>query len=125
MKMMRKMTLMLAGAVIALAPIGASAAVRVFVGGPVLGYGFYAPGYYGPYWGAGYRVPSDSGTVKIDGKANEAEVFVNGAYSGTVKQNKTMHLRQGNYTIEIRQGGQTLFSENVYVTAGKTLHIPA
>jgi hypothetical protein len=34
-----------------------------------------------------------------------------------------MHLRQGNYTIEVRRGGETTFSESVYVTAGKTLHI--
>jgi hypothetical protein len=121
MRTMRKAGLLVAGAAMALAPIGASAAVRVFVGPPVVGYGFYGPGYY---WGPAYY-HDNTGTVKIDGKANEAEVFINGAYSGTVKQNKTMHLRQGNYTIEIREGGQTLFSENVYVTAGKTMHIPA
>jgi len=34
-----------------------------------------------------------------------------------------MHFHQGNYKIEIRKGGQTTFSENVYVTTGKTMHI--
>jgi hypothetical protein len=34
-----------------------------------------------------------------------------------------MHLRQGNYDIEIRHAGETTFSESVFVTAGKTLHI--
>ena len=120
MRAMRKAGLLVAGAVIALAPIGASAAIRVFVGPPVVGYGFYGPGYWGPAY---YH--DNTGTVKIDGKVNEAEVFVNGSYAGTVKQNKTMHLQQGNYTIEIREGGQTLFSESVYVSAGKTMHIPA
>jgi hypothetical protein len=66
---------------------------------------------------------SNAGTVKIDSKVKDAEVFVNGAYAGTIKDNKTMHLRQGNYTIEVRHAGETTFSENVYVTAGKTLHI--
>jgi hypothetical protein len=119
---MKKMILLLAGAMIALAPLGASAAVRVFVGPPAFGYGFY-----GPYWGPGYYAPyaaySNAGTVKIDSKAKDAEVFINGAYAGTIKDNKTMHLRQGNYTIEVRRAGETAFSENVYVTAGKTLHI--
>ena len=119
---MKKLTLLLASAVLALAPLGASAAVRVFVGPPAFGYGFY-----GPYWGPGYYgyygPYANTGTVKIDGKKTDAEVFVNGSYAGTVKDNKTMHLRQGNYTIEIRHAGETTFSENVYVTSGKTLHI--
>lgn len=116
---MKKMTMLLAGALMAIAPLGASAAVRVFVGPPAIGYGFYAP-----YWGPGYYAAYDnSGAVKIDSKDKTAEVFVNGSYAGTVKDNKMMRFRQGNYTIEIRQAGQTLFSQNVYVTAGKTLHI--
>jgi hypothetical protein len=124
-RVMRKMTLLLAGALLALAPFGASAAVRVFVGPPAFGYGFH-----GPYWGPGYYgyygFPGpyeNAGTVKIDSKANDAEVFINGSYAGTVKDNKTMHLRQGNYRIEVRRAGETTFSESVYVTAGKTLHI--
>jgi hypothetical protein len=115
---MKKMTLLFAGALMTLAPICASAGVRVFVGAPMIGYGYYGPGPYGFY-----APHSDAGTVKIDSKANDAGVFVNGSYAGTVKNNKTMHLSQGNYTIEIRNAGATMFSENVYVTAGKTLHI--
>ncbi len=119
---MKKLTLMLAGALVAMAPLGASAAVRVFVGGPAFGYGFYGP-YAGPGYYGYYAPYSNTGTVKIDSKAKEAQVFVNGSYAGLVKDNHTMHLRQGNYTIEVREGGATTFSENVYVTNGKTLHI--
>lgn len=126
---MKKITLMFAGALMALAPLGASAAVRVFVGAPVVGYGFYGPRYFGPVWGPGYWGPpayyytSDVGSVKIDSKNKEEQVFVNGSYAGLVKDNKTMHFRQGNYNIEIRNGATTTFSQKVYVTAGKTLHI--
>jgi hypothetical protein len=122
---MKKITLLLAGALMALAPLSAPAAVRVFVGPPVVGYGFYGPHYWGPgyYPGYFYGPYTNAGTVKIDSKAKEAEVFVNGSYAGLVKDNKTMHLRQGNYKIEIRDAGATTFSESVYVTAGKTLHI--
>ena len=119
---MKKISLAFAGALMALAPLAAPAAVRVFVGPPALGYGFYSP-----YWGPGpygYYAPyANAGTVKIDSKAKEAEVFVNGAYAGLVKDNKTMHFRQGSYTIEIRVAGGSTFSENVFVTAGKTIHI--
>ena len=119
---MKKITLLLAGVLITLAPLGASAAVRVFVGPPAFGYGFYGP-YGGPGYYGFYAPYNNAGTVKINSKTTDAEVFVNGSYAGTVKDNKTMHLRQGKYNIEIRHAGETTFSESVYVTAGKTLHI--
>jgi hypothetical protein len=75
----------------------------------------------GPY--GLYALYNNAGTIKIDSQTTDAEVFVNGSYAGTVKDNKTMHLSQGNYNIEIRHAGQTTFSDSGYVTAGKTLHI--
>jgi hypothetical protein len=50
-------------------------------------------------------------------------VFLNGAFAGTVRDNKTMHLRPGNYSLELREGGATLYAQNVYVEAGKTLRL--
>ncbi|HVY94203.1 MAG TPA: PEGA domain-containing protein [Bryobacteraceae bacterium] len=135
---MKKLTLLFATALMALAPFSASAAFRgrVFVRPPVVGFGYgYGWGPYwggGPFWGPGYGyyggfyVPYDNrGAVKIDNNKHieGASVYVNGAYAGLVKDNKTMHFRQGNYRIEIRDGNQTLFSDKVYVTAGKTIHI--
>ena len=61
--------------------------------------------------------------MKLDTKVKDAQVFINGAFAGTTKQNKTMHLRPGSYNIEIREGGQTPFAEQVYVAAGKTIHL--
>lgn len=120
---MKKTFLAVAFALMTLAPMSASAAVRVFVGG---GYGWYAP-YWGPYWGYGYPGPyyafPNSGEVKIDTKVKDAQVFINGAYAGTTHENKTMHLRPGSYSIEVRDNGRTAFSQRVYVAAGKTMHI--
>ncbi len=122
---MRKGLLVLvAGAVMALAPMTASA--RVFIGGGF--YGGYAPGWYapywGPYWGPGYSYGfPNAGQVKLDTKVKDAQVFINGSYAGTTKENKTMHLRPGSYTIEIRENGTTPFSQQVYVASGKTLHL--
>jgi hypothetical protein len=132
---MKKLTLLFAAALMALAPLSASARVRarVFIGPPVVTYGYgYGYGYgWNPYRGPGsygprYYVPYDNtGEVKIDNNKHirEAAVYVNGAYAGLVKDNKTMHFRQGGYKIEVRDGAQTLFSDRVYVTAGKTIHI--
>ena len=121
---MRKGLLILVGAMMALAPMTSSAAVRVVVGGGYYG-GFYRP-FWGPYWGPGYYYGyPNSGEVKLDTKVKDAQVFVNGAYAGTTQQNKTMHLRPGSYNIEIREAGRTQFSEKVFVVAGKTLHLNA
>ena len=122
---MKKGLLILAAALMTMAPMSASAAVRVFVGGPVVyGGGWYRP-FWGPYWGpyAAYGYYPNSGQVKIDTKVRDAQVFINGAYAGTTKDNKTMHLRAGEYNIEIRENGATPFAQKVYVSAGQTLHL--
>ena len=128
---MKKALLTLAVALMTLAPVSASAAVRVVVGGPVYYGGWHGP-YAGPFWGSywgpygwgpdGYSyVPSSE--VKIDTKVKDAQVFINGAYAGTTHENRTMHLRPGSYNIEIRENGETPFSQKIYVVAGKTLHL--
>jgi PEGA domain-containing protein len=123
---MKKGLLILTAALMTLAPMSASAAIRGFVvvGRPYYG-GYYAPfwgPYWGGYWGPAYAYPN-SGEVKIDTKVKDAQVFINGAYAGTTHENKSMHLRPGNYNIEIREAGTTQYAEKVYVVAGKTLHL--
>src|SRR5437773_8700258 len=124
---MRKGLLILAAALMTMAPMSASAAVRGFavVGRPYYG-AWYRP-FWGPYWGpvygGYYNVSPNAGEVKLDTKVKDAQVFINGAYAGTTHQNKSMYLRQGNYNIEIREFGRTQFAERVYVVAGKTLHL--
>jgi hypothetical protein len=126
---MRKGLLILATALLTLAPMSAPAAVRVVVGRPYYGGyygGFYGP-YWGPYWGAPYGgyyyAHPNSGEVKLDTKVKDAQVFINGSYAGTTHQNKSMYLRPGSYNIEIREGGRTEFAQKVYVVAGKTLKL--
>ncbi|MGA2580687.1 MAG: PEGA domain-containing protein [Bryobacteraceae bacterium] len=117
---MKKGLLILTVALMTLAPISASAAIRGFVG---------VGGYWGPYWGSywgpayyGYGYPA-AGEVKLDTKVKNAEVFINGAFAGMTQQAKSMPLRPGTYNIEVRELGQTKFTEQVYVVPGKTLHL--
>jgi hypothetical protein len=125
---MKKGLLILTAALMTLAPLSASAAIRGFVAvGPVYGAGWYAP-FWGPYWGpyaywGPYYAYPNAGQVKVDTKVKDAAVYIDGAYAGTTQENKTMHLRPGSYNIEIREGGLTHFTERVYVTAGKTVHL--
>jgi PEGA domain len=129
-KTMRKTLLTLAVALMTIAPMSASAAVRVVVGGRgYYGAGFYGGGFYAPYWGSywgpgyGYGYYPNSAEVKLDTKVKDAQVFINGAYAGTTHENRSMHLRPGTYKIEIRENGQTPFAQSVYAIAGKTIHL--
>ena len=133
---MTKRLLILAAALILLAPAGASAEQRghghghVVVVGSFIG-GWYSPfwgpwggPYVGGYWGPGYYDPyPNTGEVKFDTKVKEAQVFINDAYLGTVRDNKTIHLKPGAYKIEIREPGREPYTANVYVTLGKTLKL--
>jgi len=123
---MRKGLLILAASLMSFAPTNASAAVRGFVGfgRPYYYSGWYRP-YWGPYWGTygSYYAHPNAGEVKLDTKVKDAQVFINGAYAGTTKQNKSMYLRPGSYNIEIRGLGPSRYAERVYVVAGKTLHL--
>jgi hypothetical protein len=101
--------------------------------GPTGGHGLRRPafwGWYGPFWDSypyglydGYYHAPVTGTVKFDTSSKDAQVFINGAYAGTVGKLKTMHLQPGSYEIELRTSGRTQYAEKVYVVAGKTLHL--
>jgi hypothetical protein len=89
------------------------------------GPGFYNPAWYGPY--GAYYVPGSSnptGEVKIDTKAKDAMVYVDGGYAGTVGSLKTFHLKAGEHDVELRDpSGHSYFQEHVNVLAGRTLKL--
>ena len=94
--------------------------VAVFVG-PRIGYGgWYGPA-YGPYAYGPYAVGTNAGQVKLETKVKDAQVFVNGAFAGTAGKLKTMWLRPGNYTIEMRAPGMARYAEKIYVVGGKKI----
>ena len=121
---MKKLMLLCIAAAMMILPAAAfGRPVRVFVA-PVYGWGGYSP-YWGPYpYGYGYYgyAPA-TGAVKFDTDVKDAEVYIDGAYAGTVGKLKTVNLRPGSYDIEVRALGRTQFDKKVYVAAGKTLHL--
>lgn len=120
---MKRLLLVCLTAAVMMAPLAANARpVRVFVGpGPGWGYSPYWGAYPYPYGYYGYAPAT--GAVKFDTKVKDAEVYINGAYAGTIGKLKTMNLRPGSYHIEVRESGQTAFDKKVYIAAGKTLHL--
>ena len=117
-------------AALLLAPGATQAKAAHFIGGGVVIAGpAYGWGWYGPYWGPypygiypGYYGPV-TGAVKFDTKMKDAQVYINGAYAGTVGKLKTLHLRPGNYNIELRAPGYMHYAERIFVAPGKTLHV--
>jgi hypothetical protein len=118
---MKKVLMICITAAVMMAPLAAHAS-RVIVA-PAFGWG------YSPYWGpypypyGYYGYAPATGGVKFDTSVKDAEVYIDGAYAGTVRKLKTMYLRPCSYDIEVRAPGRTQFDKKVYVAAGKTLHL--
>jgi hypothetical protein len=90
--------------------------------------GFY-PGYYGydPFW---YPSPmaygvrgADKGEVHLKDAAPQAEVYIDGAYAGLVKDLRTLWLSPGAYNVEVRASAQNPVQKRIYVLTGKTLNV--
>ncbi len=88
---------------------------------PYWGYGW---GWGDPFWAYGPYYPVDTrGQVKIKDADKYDQVYVDGAYAGTVSKVKNMRLNPGNYDIQVSREGRSLINRNVYVVSGKTVHI--
>lgn len=111
-------------------------ATSAFAGPHFRGGGVYVGGYYGrSYWGPGYypgyayypAFPGSMvyrpglGQVRLYADSRD-EVFIDGAYAGTVKDLKSLWLKPGTYDLELRSRGQSYF-RRVYVLAGKTIKL--
>ena len=92
---------------------------------PYYGWGPGWYGWYGPYWGPSYVVPSrPTGEVKLVTRMKEASVYVDGGYAGVAGKLKHFDLLPGNHNIELRDtAGQTLFHQQVQVIRDKTTEI--
>ena len=115
--------------VMAMLPVSAAARGRHgFVRPVIVPHFWYGYSWYDPFWGPYPYMPytytrSDTGRVKLETSAKNAEVYIDGSYAGTVKELKTISLRSGAYTIELREPGGRHYEEKVYVIPGKTIHL--
>jgi hypothetical protein len=103
-----------------------------------LGYFYYSPwgwypnyayGYGYPAYGYGYAAPGygtyDRGAVKLKIKPRDAQVFVDGAYAGTVDEFdgalQSLKLNSGGYQIEVRKPGFETLHYDVRVQPDHTV----
>ena len=94
---------------------------------------FYGPSWglhpYGPwgpyqYWGGYYR---ERGSVRLQVKPEETEVYVDGYYAGVVDSYdgifQRLSLPPGRHDIELRLEGYRSIQEQVYLSIGQTYRI--
>lgn len=105
--------------------------------GPFWAYGFYpyslayAPFFYtsfyapfsGPYYAGGFGYTPDRGEVKLRVNPKTAQVFVDGAYAGTVNRLNNIWLDSGAYNLSISAPGHEPYEQRIYVLSGKSLKI--
>ena len=119
---MKRLLLVLLAGLVLTAPLMAYPRHYVVVR-PSFGWGWNDP-FWGPYpYSYGYYPAPETGRVKFDTKAKDTQVYIDGAYAGTVGQLKKMDLRPGSYNVELRAPNQPTFAERIYVVRGKTLHL--
>jgi hypothetical protein len=62
--------------------------------------------------------------VKIETRAKDALVYVDGGYAGTVGKLKAFSLKPGPHDIELRDpSGHAYYQERINVLVGKTLKL--
>lgn len=91
------------------------------------GWGYGGIGWYDPFW---YGSPmaytirgADKGEVHLKDAAPQAEVYIDGAYAGVVKDLRTLWLAPGAYNVEVRTASQAPVQKRIYVLTGKSLNV--
>jgi hypothetical protein len=83
------------------------------------GWGWGSPYYSQPY---GYY-QSRTGKIKLEHVDGKDHVYLNGAFAGRAGDLRTIRLRPGQYTVEVRHNGKDVLNERVYVAAGATVKL--
>lgn len=102
-----------------------------FSGPAYYGYPYYAY-YYDPFWvpfpwyapyAYSVSVARPMGHVQLSGADKLAQIYVDGAYAGVVKDLKNLELDPGAYTIEVHAQGKPVQQRRVYVISNKNVKV--
>ncbi|HEX7284558.1 MAG TPA: PEGA domain-containing protein [Candidatus Angelobacter sp.] len=94
---------------------------------PFYHYGAYGLGYAPGFWYPSHYFDFNAGkgNVKLSANVKNAQVQLNGAYAGVMKDLKSIWLEPGAYDLELSAPDHTTFQKRIYVLSGKTLKIQA
>ncbi|MCX6538686.1 MAG: PEGA domain-containing protein [Acidobacteria bacterium] len=90
----------------------------------------YGPYWYGPYWYGSYGYPGDdgqSGSLKLEIKPKNADVFVDGYFAGIVDDFdgffQSLDVSAGNHSIALWCQGYRTVTQEVHVQRGNSLKL--
>lgn len=90
---------------------------------------FYGPFGYAPYYpyAPNYFYAQGKGEIKIrmNAKAKETAVYIDGAYAGNAEKLKSIWLAPGPYNLSLKARDGRTFEQRIYVLSGKTLKVDA
>lgn len=86
---------------------------------------FWDPWYYGPGYIPAYNYGPEQGQVKFQDFDKHDEVYINGAFAGSMDKVKNLHLNPGSYDLVVKSHHEQILERRVYVLPGKTLKIKA
>jgi hypothetical protein len=86
--------------------------------------GFWSPLYF-PGLIPGFAQSVGKGEIKLDSSEKDAEVYIDGAYAGMVRDLKSIWLDAGAYDLELKGEGDRFFQKRIYILSGKSLKISA
>jgi hypothetical protein len=89
---------------------------------PYWGWGGWGDPFWEGYYSYSYSIDT-RGMIRIKGADKSDQVFLNGAYAGTIEKMKSIRLDPGKYNIEVRQQGRDPVNRDVYVVTGKTVEV--
>jgi hypothetical protein len=92
---------------------------------PWYGSPWFYPPYFHPAFLGGFARGPAMGEIKLQSEERDAEVFLDGAYAGTVRERRSMWLEPGAYNLEVRAANRRPYARRVYVLSGRTLRISA
>lgn len=94
---------------------------------PFYHYGAYGLGYAPGFWYPSHYFDFNAGkgNVRLSANVKSAQVQLNGAYAGAMKDLKSIWLDPGAYDLELSAPGRASFQKRIYVLSGKTLKIQA
>jgi hypothetical protein len=87
---------------------------------------YYYPGFYDGYWGfplwGSYFTHNynPTGTIKLENVVKTDQIYINGAYLGEARRFGSISLYPGAYILTVRNNGNDLINQTVYVAKGIT-----
>ncbi len=88
-------------------------------------YGYYSPAMYHPGWYTGFSQQAGMGEIRLQSNLKDADVFIDDAWAGKLKDLKILWLEPGAYNLKVQAENYAPFTVRIYVLSSITLKVDA